>query len=198
MDDAKEIAKQIEKARASQSKDVGKAMNLVGEKLLSLDKRILTLSQKLEQVAQMILKNGENLRDKEKLTPELKSKFHTQGSKFENIGGKIKNIAINFGVIGDRMVSIGSRVSGSDGPKIKNYGTQLKDLADNITPKGGSVEQLGIKIQELEHNVRDAGTDKDLEDMLHALGEIGNELKAILKVHLFCYIYFLIIRKLKF
>ncbi len=182
IDDSKEIAKDIEKARAGQSKDVGKALQPICAKLLDFDKSILVLAEKLEKLAQKVLKHGEDLRSKEKFPPELKAKFDKTGKKFEHIGGRLKNIAMNFGIIGDRLNSIGKRLGGDDGSKLLNCGKEIKEFGDKVKAKGVSVEDFGIKIQKLDPNVRDAGTDKDLEDMLKALGEIGNDLEAIMKV----------------
>ncbi len=182
MDESKEIAKDIEKARAGQSKDVGKALQPICQKLLDFDKRILVLAENLEKLAQKVLKHGEDLRTKEKFPPELKAKFDKVGKKFENIGSRLKNIAMNFGIIGDRLNSIGKRLGGEDGSKLINCGKEIKDFGEKVKAKGVSVEELGIKIQKLQPNVRDAGTDKDLEDMLKALGEIIKDLEAIMQV----------------
>lgn len=185
IDDCKAIGKDIEKARAGPSKNIGKAMVPIGEKLLDLDKRILALAEKIEDFAKKKLNNGEDLRTKEKFPPELKAKFDKVGKKLENIGGKFKNIAKNFGIIGDRLGSIGKRLGGDVGPKLVDFGKQCKDLGEKVNVKASSIVELGIKIQKLEPNVRDAGTDKDLEDILNALGEIGNDLEAIMKVRNF-------------
>ncbi len=184
VDDAMAIGKDIEKARAGQQNDVGKALDPIGGKLLDLDKRILILAQKLEKLGQKILKNGEDLRDKEKFTPELKEKTDKQGKLLENIGGKLQKIGSNFEVIADKMESIGKRIGGGDGPKLTKYAEELNDLGKKVKHKGAAVEKLGIEIQKLEPNVRDSGTDKDLQDMEKALGEIGNDLEAIAKVSL--------------
>ncbi len=190
VDDAKSIGKDIEKARAGQSHEVGKALKPIGERLLDLDKRILILAQKLEELGQKVLKHGEDLRAKEKFPPELKAKFDKVGKKIENIGGKLKNIGANFCVIGDKMMSIGNRIGGEDGPKLVDFAKQLKDLCHKVKEKGGSVENLGVQIQKLEPNMRDAGTDKDLEDIQNALGKIGNDLESILKVIFLIFISF--------
>ncbi len=182
IDDSKAIAGDIEKARAGQSKDVGKALQPIGQALLDFDKRILVLAEKLEKLAQNVLKHGEDLRTKEKFPPELKAKFDKVGKRFENIGGRLKNIAMNFGIIGDRLGSIGKRIGGEEGPKLTNFGKEIKEFGDKVKAKGGSVEEIGIKIQKLQPSMRDAGTDKDLEDIIKALGEIGNDLEAIMKV----------------
>lgn len=182
VDDCKAITKDIEQARAGQSKDVGKALQPIGAKLLELDKRILILAQQLEELGKTVLKNGEDLRAKEKFPPELKAKFDKVGKKLQDIGGKLKNIAMNIGIIGARMGSIGKRLGGDDGPKLIEFSNQIKEFAEKVKEKAVSVEELGITIQKLQPNVRDSGTDKDLEDILKALGEIGNDLEAIMKV----------------
>ncbi len=184
VDDCKKVKKDIEDVRAGQSKDVGKAMQPICDKLLSLDKRILALAEKLEELAKKVLKNGEDLRSKEKFPPDLKVKFNKVGKKFENIGVRLQNIGKNFGIIGYKMGSIGKRIGGDEGSKLTKCSDELKDLADKAKVKGGHVEELGHKIQKLEPNVRDEGTDKDLEDMLKALDGIIQDLEAIMKVTL--------------
>lgn len=181
--DARNIGKQIEKTRKGPSKELGKDLSgPIGGSLLDLDQRIFKLAQKLENLGHKLWENGEALRDKEKFTPELKSKFDKQGKLLENIGRKLQNIGNNFEHIGDRMNSIGKRITGDEGTKITDFAEQIRDLSNRVKDKGAQVEQLGIQIQKLEPNVRDTTLDKDLEDMQKALGEIGNDLEAIAKV----------------
>lgn len=182
IDDAKAIGQDIEKARAGPQKDVGKALDPIAGKLIDLDKRILKLAEKLEKLGKKILKNGEALRDKEKFTPELKPRFDEQGKLLENIGRLLQKIGNNFEVISDKLATVGTKINGDEGVKLKDYAEKLRDLSNRVKDKGAVVEEVGIKIQKLEPNAKDTGTDKDLEDMGKALGEIGNDLEAIAKV----------------
>ncbi len=120
--------------------------------MLSLEKRILAFSENIEKLAQRLLKNGEDLVNKEKFTVELKTKFDTQGKRLENIGQKF-NIGKHFGIIGDKMGSIGNRVGGHDGSRLNEYAGNLKNLGGKISLKGGSIEKLGVELQKLEPNV---------------------------------------------
>lgn len=182
IDDAKKLGKDIEGVKKGSPKDVGVAMHPIAKGLINLDKSILALAEKLENLGKKLLKNGEHLRDKEKFTPELKPKFDIQGKKLESIGGKLQKIGRNFGVIAEKLESIGGKLDGNDGAKMKEYAKELKDLGEKVKNKGGSVEELGIEIQKLEPIIKDAGTEKDLEAMEKALADIGNDLEAIAKV----------------
>lgn len=188
-DDAKNIETQIKKVREGPSEGIGKALKAIGESLMNLFKRILVLANNTEKLAQKMLKHGEDLKEKEKFTPELKLKVDKQGKCLENIGVKFKTMGKNFGTIGDKMESIGNQLGEDGGPKLKDFGRDFKELGVKLTDKGTSVEELGIKLQKLEPNVRDAETDKDLENMKIAFDDISNDLEGIIKVRYKQHIY---------
>lgn len=175
IDGVKTIQKHIETVRAGQSKDFGKALQPIAMKLVDFVKRVLVFSENLENLGRRILENGEDLHEKEKFPQELKAKTDIQGKRLESIGSKLQKIGNNCEVIGDKMDSIGNRIGGDDGSKLTNLSNRVKD-------KGAVIQELGIKIQHLEPNVRHVGTDADLEDMLKALMEIVRELQVIMKV----------------
>lgn len=182
IDTARKLGKEIDGVKKGPPKDIGVSMHPIAKSLINLDKNILVLAEKIENLGQKLLKNGEDLRDKEKFTPELKPKFDTQGKRIESIGGRLKKIGTNFGIISEKLASIGSKLDGHDGTKMKDYARQLKELGGKVKDKGKPVEELGIKIQNLQPTVKDTGIDKDLEAIQTALGEIGNDLEAIMKV----------------
>lgn len=190
--DAKAISKDLERAKAVQSKDVGKILVPIGEKLLYLDRQVLLLAQSIEKLGQRLIKNGEDLVNREKFTPELKMRTDTQGKRLQSIGQKLKNIGLNFGVIGNKFGSIGSRRHGGDGSKLNSYGDQLKILGEQIITQAGSVEKTGIELQKLEPNVRDKETDRDLDDIQNALAAIIRDLEDIIKASLYIQILMLI------
>lgn len=187
INDAKGIQKELEKVRDGHPRDVGKGMEPIGNKLVDLAKRIFGLSEKLEPLGKQILKNIEDLRVKMKFPPKLKAKTDIQGKRLENSGGKLQSIGRNVGVLGDKLNSIGGRVEKDIGPKLKDYGGKLKDSGEKIKDKGGPVAEVGIKIQNCEPIEGDPEADKlnakDMDDMQKALGEIGKDLEAILKVN---------------
>ncbi len=182
IDDAKRIAKEIDGVKKGTPKDIGVTLLPVAKGLVNLDKSILALAEKIEGLGKKILKNGEDLVSKEKFTPELNKKFDIQGKRLENIGGKLKKIGKNFVVISEKLGNIGGKLDGQDGEKTREYAVQLKDLGEKVKAKGGPIEELGIEIQKLEPVEKDAGTEKDLQDIENALGEIGADLEAIAKV----------------
>lgn len=192
VDTAKQLRQQIDGVKKGPPKDVGVSMHPIVKGIIKLDKSILTLAENLEKLAQKVLKNGEDLISKEKFTPELKAKCDKVGKSFENIGGRLKNIGKNFGVISDKCSSIGDKLDGFDGDKMKEYAKQLKELADKTIEKGGSVEQLGIKIQKLAPNQgttpKPEGNNdnaKDLEQIQQDLGDIAKDLENMIKVSYF-------------
>lgn len=192
VDTAKQLRQQIDGVKKGPPKDVGVSMHPIVKGIIKLDKSILTLAENLEKLAQKVLKNGEDLISKGKFTPELKAKCDKVGKSFENIGGRLKSIGKNFGVISDKCSSIGDKLDGFDGEKMKEYAKQLKELADKTIEKGGSVEQLGIKIQKLAPNQgttpKPAGNNenaKDLEQIQQDLGDIAKDLENMIKVSYF-------------
>ncbi len=186
VDDAKKLRQEIDGIKKAPPKDIGVTLIPIVKGLVDLDKSILALAERLEKLGQTILKNGEALRDKEKFTPELKPKFDTQGKNLESIGGRLKKIGRNFGVISEKLTTISNELDGHDGKKVNEYAEQLKELGNKVKSKGSSVEELGIEIQKLEPIMKDGGTEKDLEAIETALGEIGHDLDAIAKVRKFC------------
>lgn len=148
-------------------------------------KRIFALAEKLEKLGMKILENGEDLKNKEKFTPELKPRFDTQGKVLENLGDKLVSIGRNFNVVGEKMESIGNRLKDGKTSQLKDYAKQIKELGEKVNKKGEVVKETGVKIQKLEPNVRDPETDKDLEDSQNALNNISQDLEGILKVKTF-------------
>ncbi len=181
-DNVKAIEKDIQKAREGPNKGIVKALLPIAAKILDLDKRILSLAEKLEKLGQRLLTNGEDLREKEKYTPEIKPKFDKQGKFLENVGAKLHSIGQKFGVIADKIESVANKRGGDESQKLKDFAKQMKDLGEKVKLKGEAVKELGIRIQKLEPNVRDPALDKDLEEMQKILDDIVRDLEELRKV----------------
>lgn len=178
-------------------REIAKPLVGVADDILDLSKRVLGLSEKLDDLGNFLLTNGDALKTTGKLTPGIRKKLNVQGKRFKNIQGTVKNTGEIFKEIGEKMGKISGKLREDidKSESLSELGEKLKIVGEQIKVKGGVVENLSIKLQKMQPNKRDDNEIEkphndnidnenadDIAGMLKALGGIADSLGQMFKV----------------